>query len=307
MSSYNQNYIERIIGIHTEESIHLDFKRGDAINLSEEKRKEIAKDVSAFANSDGGLIIYGVAEKNHKADSYAFIDGNQISKEWLEQIINTRIQRKIEGLIIYPIRFDKKIEQTIFIVEIPRSLNAPHMTSNKKFYKRYNFESVEMEEYEIRNLYSRQEKTNLKIATPRINGSPSAERGNKIINYQASIEIYVENIGQTIEKLYKTEIKIPRLLVNNVYVNLIISNNFARYEGDFSVYSIPNSSPIFQNEYATIGNITLNITKNNFHLMIENDVYIKLYFSNGLDEINFNLTQYLKYKGSQLAIDYFSD
>ncbi|WP_228414812.1 helix-turn-helix domain-containing protein [Chryseobacterium sp. G0201] len=56
-----------------EENIHLDYKGAGSISKVNEKKKEISKDVSAFANSDGGTIIYGVREfdemgKTHRKD-----------------------------------------------------------------------------------------------------------------------------------------------------------------------------------------------------------------------------------------------
>ena len=73
----------------------------------------------------------------------------------LEQVIQSRIQRKIDGLEIIPVRFENEVKKSIYVIKIPESSLAPHMTSDKRFYKRYNFESVQMEEYEIRNLYNR--------------------------------------------------------------------------------------------------------------------------------------------------------
>jgi len=35
------------------------------LNNTERNKNEISKDVSAFANSDGGTIIYGIEEEGH--------------------------------------------------------------------------------------------------------------------------------------------------------------------------------------------------------------------------------------------------
>ena len=140
LEDYDIEFINSLIENEIEESIHLDFKAGEALSKSDSKKKEVSKDVSSFANSDGGIIIYGITEKNHKAYQLSFIDGNIYTKEWLEQIISTTIKRNINGLKIFPIRNNGKISESIYIVQIPQSLDAPHLSRDKRFYKRYNFE-----------------------------------------------------------------------------------------------------------------------------------------------------------------------
>ncbi len=154
---YTENDINDLIG-KSEESINLEFKSNGSLSIDTSERKEktrmdISKDVSSFANSIGGKIIYGINEKDHVADSLSFIDGSKITKEWIEQVIQSNIQRRIDGLVIIPIRFGNDITKTVYIVKIPASNQAPHMERDNKYYKRQNFESVAMEEYEVRNMY----------------------------------------------------------------------------------------------------------------------------------------------------------
>ena len=145
-TEYTINDILLLIEKEAEESIHLDFKESNGLDKSDGKKKDISKDVTSFANSDGGIIIYGIKELNHKAHSLSYIDVKIFTKEWLEQSINSTIQRRISDIVIFPIRHDNKIDQTIYIVKIPKSLDAPHLSKDKRFYKRFNFESVPMEE-----------------------------------------------------------------------------------------------------------------------------------------------------------------
>ena len=42
-----------------QEHLMLDYKAADALGIADGKKSEIAKDVSAFANSAGGTLIYG--------------------------------------------------------------------------------------------------------------------------------------------------------------------------------------------------------------------------------------------------------
>jgi predicted HTH transcriptional regulator len=55
--------VQTLIDTQVQESLHLDYK--DSRALARVKASEISKDVSAFANADGGTIIYGVTEVNH--------------------------------------------------------------------------------------------------------------------------------------------------------------------------------------------------------------------------------------------------
>jgi hypothetical protein len=161
---YDMDFIQSLITNEVEESINIDFKAGAALSKIDKKKAELSKDVSAFANSGGGIIIYGLNEENHKAHSFSFIDGNEFTKEWLEQVISSTIQRNIADLKIFPIRNNGNINETIYVVQIPESYEAPHICKDKKFYKRYNFESVAMEEYEVRNLYGRKIKSKLMLS-----------------------------------------------------------------------------------------------------------------------------------------------
>ena len=196
--------INQLISLCVEESINLDFKEAPALEKNDKKKAEIAKDVSSFANSAGGYIVYGIKEDNHVADSLSFIDGNEITKEWLEQVIQTRIQRKIEGLKVIPIRFNLDIRQSIYVIRIPESSQAPHMTSDKKFYKRFNFEAVQMEEYKIRNLYNRKDRTKLIInnITTSIETEVENEGEPNEVEFH-KLGFQVENIGNSIEKYFK--------------------------------------------------------------------------------------------------------
>jgi hypothetical protein len=50
------------------------------------------------------------------------------------------------------------------VVIIPHSQRAPHMASDNRFYKRFNFESVPMQEYEVRDVSRRMDSPELDIS-----------------------------------------------------------------------------------------------------------------------------------------------
>jgi predicted HTH transcriptional regulator len=56
--------------LHTnnvKESLHLEYKASAAIDKRDDNKKlEMARDVSAFANADGGQVVYGITEKDNE-------------------------------------------------------------------------------------------------------------------------------------------------------------------------------------------------------------------------------------------------
>jgi hypothetical protein len=155
---YNEAELLALIENQVEENINLDYKAGDSLQLSEGKKKEVSKDVSAFANSDGGTLIYGMKEfddatKRHFPERIDPINRLNISKEWLEQVINSNVKPRINGVLIKPIVLSSS--NAVYVVHIPKSTTA-HQASDKRYYKRFNFESVAMEDYEVKDIINRQ-------------------------------------------------------------------------------------------------------------------------------------------------------
>ncbi|MDB5162578.1 MAG: ATPase [Candidatus Saccharibacteria bacterium] len=153
--------LNTLVASEAHEDIHLDFKASGSLGKQDKKKTEISKDVSAFANSDGGTIVYGMLESDNKASG---LDGgvSGLEREWLENIITSTINPRIDGIVIHPIEISAG--SYAYIVHIPRSERAPHQAQDKKFYKRFNFKSVPMEHYEIMDVMRRQSSPSLRLA-----------------------------------------------------------------------------------------------------------------------------------------------
>jgi hypothetical protein len=151
--------LDNLISDGVEESIQLEYKSADALQNTDPYKKEIAKDVSAMANSAGGVIIYGIkefgtGEKKHLPERITPVNRSVISKEWLDQVISNGISPKIDGLRIYPIALEQ-VDEVVYVVEIPQSSTAHQNTKEFRYYKRYNFEVVPMLDYEIKDIMNR--------------------------------------------------------------------------------------------------------------------------------------------------------
>lgn len=157
---WDQTRLQRYIDEGLEESLTLEYKSGLALSLEMRRAKEIAKDVSAMANSAGGLIIYGIAEGDtnemaHRPCGFVPVDRRECSKETLEQIVNSNVQPRIGGLKIYPVPLDSDPTHVAYVVSIPQSDTAHQVSRTKRYYRRFNFESVPMEDYELRDVLNR--------------------------------------------------------------------------------------------------------------------------------------------------------
>lgn len=285
---YTVKELYSLITNEIEESIHLDFKSAKSLDKSDRKKSDIAKDVSAFANSDGGIIIYGMNEENHKPKELSFVDGNLYNKEWLENVIDGNIQQRISDIEIFPIRIDNLIEKTVYIVKIPSSLHAPHMSSDKKFYRRFNFKSVPMEEYETRLLYGRTNKAEIIYKRAWCKDLDKEFRDDK--NHIArEVSIHLENVSQTIEKNCKVDVYFT--LKNEEPISLNYSytqdSNIDHKvikigEIKTSAISSYNSSPVFPKEEFSILRFTVQIEEQDYERFWNQGIMnVIVYGSNG--------------------------
>src|SRR5437588_575425 len=95
-SQWNELRLLALISNQIEESDQLEYKGAKSLQKKGERMDEIGKDVSSFANAGGGTIIYGVKEfddasRKHLPERIDPIDRVEITREWLEHVIN-RIQ-----------------------------------------------------------------------------------------------------------------------------------------------------------------------------------------------------------------------
>lgn len=140
----------------------LDNKIPESINLEYKEiiteNKEIAKDISAFANTKGGVIIYGIKEKELIPKELTPFPISGIPEK-IENVLWNGISPKLE-CEIFPISSMRSKTKGYIVVKIPESPYKPHMVNyNHKYYKRQNFSNVPMEEYEIERCYEQRKKS----------------------------------------------------------------------------------------------------------------------------------------------------
>jgi hypothetical protein len=162
-SQWTEADIDELLKEQRPEDLTLEYKRTEALDKA--KKDEIAKDVSAMANSAGGVLIYGIDENkpNGPIRFDGGVDPQKITIEWLEQVIDSNIKRRIEGLRIYKIPMPLKgTGNVIYVVSVPQSNRTPHMAAYR-YYKRLGTTTALMEEYEVRDVARRSESPDIDL------------------------------------------------------------------------------------------------------------------------------------------------
>lgn len=276
---WNEQDLQILIRDGVKEGINLDYKACDALDKSDRKKDEISKDVSAFANSAGGTIVYGIKESgNVPTEIDIGYDPNEISREWLEQIITSRIQRKIDGIIINQIELkESNPGRVVYIVQIPQSNRAPHMAHDNRFYKRYNFKSIPMEEYEVRDVQRRGDVPDLCItfalASNDIAYNFNSDADNRNELYSSSLYMRAEILNFSPKPVEYAIVYLffdARIKIHDASSDAIHERIF--FGGKFNVHlykwSIPAKMPIWEG-------VTFSIADNiRFTLPYKNSKYI---------------------------------
>ncbi len=164
--------IGKLISGRVQEDLHLDYKAAGSLDRSEKKKDEISKDVSAFANADGGIIIYGVSEDSSDSSIPGAIDpvdSMTHTAEWLEQILTSRIQPKIPGLVLTTL--EVSAGRAIYVVEVPKGETA-HQASDRRYHKRLGRITEMMWDYEVRDVMNRR-------STPKVSIRATIEKRTK--------------------------------------------------------------------------------------------------------------------------------
>ena len=135
--------IQSLIDNSVRESDVLEYK-GAQRKFTDPERNEIAKDISAMANSGGGVIVYGVITDDNDKTRPIALNGLAVENiETFDRVRNSTIRPPVE-------RVQKKLipreNPRVMVVYVPPSEDPPHQSLvDKKYYRRSGAESIPME------------------------------------------------------------------------------------------------------------------------------------------------------------------
>lgn len=191
------------------EHLQLDFKtvKGSSLNSSDDK-SSLAVALSGFANSSGGLIIWGVdarknADKIDCADSKKEIENLPLFLSRLNALTGEAANPLIDGVKHRGIftNSDRGFAVTI----VPESETTPHMAKcgQQRYYKRSGDAFYQMEHFDLEDMFGRRKKPNLMVKA-------IADYRTRIsIHGFYSVQLNIENEGRGIAKSPYLSLTLP--------------------------------------------------------------------------------------------------
>lgn len=219
--------LQSLITDQIPEDFRLDYKGADALplprmpaNVREEKRKEVGKDATAFANSDGGVIIYGIREsKLHDGRSlperFDPVSTGDVSRDQLAQLIAARSEPRLVGVRVLPVQVPGLDDpaQVCYVVVVPKSDTA-HMASDGRYYYRNEATTERMRDWQVRDAMNRRKYPDVTLS---FKVHPTADIPEP--DPRQTFEIAVSNVGKVIARNYCGIVHFP-ISLNGVLVSI---------------------------------------------------------------------------------------
>lgn len=157
-----------------EEGLFLEFKekhKPNTPNLSQPDQIHYSEALSGFANSDGGVLIWGITCKKENdmdtASKKKPITGVRQFVSNLNSLTASAVSPIVEGVKHKEITIPGKVDCGYVATLIPASDGGPHRTlingTKKNYYKRVGDSFVVMEHYELADMFGRRKKPKLSL------------------------------------------------------------------------------------------------------------------------------------------------
>jgi len=200
--SINLESIVRFVEDGQEEHLHLDFKTADP-RLSRDDRKNLAEAVSGFANSDGGVIVWGVDARSGGPDGADLarqlkpIDPLSVFMGQVNSMTGEAANPTVDGVKHRPFLVSEEEDRGYAATLIPASDSGPHMAKlgHDRYFKRSGSRFVRMEHFDIEDMFGRRKKPVLRLTRHLRSGSINSGGGRPSWR-EVVVIVGIENTGR---------------------------------------------------------------------------------------------------------------
>ncbi|TET13511.1 MAG: ATP-binding protein [Dehalococcoidia bacterium] len=274
---WQQADLQALIDNEIAEDLHIEYKESRLLAREPQSAKDacvgtLTKTVSAFNNSDSGVLVIGMQErrKDNKNCPESFDEGvyeSDFSKTWLVQIINSNISPSIPDLRVNLVKLAGKQEGKVAcVIYVPKGTRAVQ-AKDLLYYQRVEDQSLPMRDFQIRDVNNRSLGPDLRmffiIPSGQSNQLTVSNERDKTNPFR--IAVVASNLSDTLAELALFRIILPDRLdpskpegFDEIDINPRIHLQYKGREIDAyskiysRYYRAPESPPIFKELQPTV-------------------------------------------------------
>ncbi len=181
------------------ESFTLEFKESNLCALGTNFARMLSKEISAFANAEGGTIAIGIQENRGRpriaVDLDEGVDPNEFSLEQLQHVVDFSVRPRLAGIRCHTVPLSGKNGRVAYVISVPKGETA-YQASNCVYYTRNGFRNEPMLDHLVRLLMFRGSTATARLEIGNCDILPKDQMD------QYRFDVVVVNTGkQTIEDL----------------------------------------------------------------------------------------------------------
>lgn len=213
-----------------------------AVPLSKEDKKHLAEGLSGFANSDGGVLVYGLVAKGGDQKTPDVVSSvkpvrklKQLHAEVLS-LVGQIVQPPVQKVQVVSRELSRTPGRGFLIIFVPRSDAFLHRSaSDREYYRRHGHGFFRMEHYEIAEFYGRRRSPTLTFWWRVKLGGWTGSSPHRTVLVQVIVGL--ENVGRAIAKY-------PALLIRTQRFPLYVPDSYGLDgSGKTGLPERPTSSP----------------------------------------------------------------
>ena len=198
--------IARLVHERLQETVDLEFKtKSDPSHgrLDRNDKEVLGKILSAFSNSAGGTLIYGILGRPNEegidcASGCQPISNLDTFRSEVTRAVGELLMPRSDAIVIHAVPDVQMPESGYLALFIGRSERRPHRSEakgDKRYYKRAGNSSYMMEHFDIEDAFRRQERARLEIKYSISRGISLSDSRIGILEQDVKIAIELENIS----------------------------------------------------------------------------------------------------------------
>jgi hypothetical protein len=252
---WNEDYILNL-PVGEFDWLEIKGRRGLDLSLSNVREKDVrqnlSKAISAFANSGGGVLVFGL---QNPASSWIIDDGGidmyfkkPTTREWLEDVIPTLVDGPLNKFNVYVIQKESNKSgllegRGLFVIDVGDSEQAPHQADDNKYYIRVGGKSRPVGHKVVSDIFGRQQYPRIELEfgikfikfelQPPLGISSPFLETNKKTEYKTRAELIINarNAGRILARYMNCSVFVPKALIAEYEIETYKEDDFVLLEG----------------------------------------------------------------------------